>query len=110
LQILPCRASLSHLITLPETVLKHVLLTTFLLLLTFLIALNVHQLELVLGIIGSTGSTTISFILPALFYLKLSPKSEFPGARGLAKALMSVGFVIMVVCLAINIYHAINGR
>lgn len=90
--------------------LKHVLLTTFLLLLTFMIAINVHQLELVLGIIGSTGSTTISFILPALFYLKLFPKGDFAGARGLAKALMTAGFVIMVVCLAINIMHAIRGR
>lgn len=76
LQILPCRASLSHLIKAPESSTKHIAITTFLLLLTFLISMGVSQLDLVLGIIGSTGSTTITFILPAIFYLKLFPVSK----------------------------------
>lgn len=93
----------------PESSIKHIALTTFLLLLTFLIAMNVHQLELVLGIIGSTGSTTISFILPSLFFLKLFPEDEFKGSRNLAKALLVAGVMIMFVCLGVVIYHAQAG-
>lgn len=113
LQILPCRASLSHLFassTPSDGAVKHIVLTTFILMLTFLIAINVSQLELVLGIIGSTGSVTISFLLPSLFYLKLFPESEWRGARTAARALLGVGVVIMIVCLIINIWHAVYGR
>ena len=110
LQILPCRASLSHLFSSPDTPLKHVLLTTALLLLTFLIAMNVSQLEIVMGIIGSTGSTTISFILPAVFYLKLFPEDEWKGSRALARALLVLGILVMFVCLAVVIYHSGTGH
>lgn len=88
--------------------------------------MNVSQLELVLGIIGSTGSTTISFILPAIFYLKLFPEyvqgegppdfgSQEAGKRrnrrrSLAKALLVLGFVIMVVCLGVVVYHAVSRK
>lgn len=34
---------------------------------TFLIAMFVSSLETVLGFVGATGSTTISFILPSIF-------------------------------------------
>lgn len=68
--------------------------------------MNVRQLELVLGLVGSTGSTTISFILPALFYLKLYPEDEFKGVRLLAKTLLVTGVLVMFVCLGVVIYHA----
>ena len=110
LQILPCRASLSHLFNSPDTPFKHVLLTTFILLLTFLIAMNVTELALVMGIIGSTGSTTVSFILPSLFYLKLFPDNEWKGVRILARALFVMGFVIMFACLGVVIYHGVTGH
>jgi amino acid permease len=35
-------------------------------------AMFVPDISVPLGIAGSTGSTSVSFILPALFYLKLS--------------------------------------
>ena len=72
--------------------------------------MNVDHLAIVLGFIGSTGSTTISFILPALFYLKLFPESEWRGARTCARILLCMGVVIMCVCLALNIYQAVTGR
>lgn len=72
--------------------------------------MNVDHLAIVLGIIGSTGSTTISFILPSLFYLKLFPKSEWRGARTCARILLCMGIVIMCVCLALNVWQAIGGQ
>ncbi|KAK9895494.1 hypothetical protein P389DRAFT_205609 [Cystobasidium minutum MCA 4210] len=110
LQILPARNSLQHLSSGQDTAVKHILLTTVLLFVTFLVSMNVDHLAIVLGIIGSTGSTTISFILPALFYLKLFPKSEWRGARTCARILLCLGVIIMCVCLALNMWHAVTGR
>jgi amino acid permease len=44
---------------------------------SFITAMTVSSLEKVLAYVGSTGSTTISFILPGLFYYKISdPESS----------------------------------
>eukprot|EP00729_Bicosta_minor_P017970 gene17970-35255_t len=40
----------------------------------YVIAMFVPDISVPLGIAGSTGSTAVSFILPSLFYMKLSPK------------------------------------
>jgi amino acid permease len=52
--------------------LKFAVVTTILIILTFITAMTVSSLEKVLAYVGSTGSTTISFILPGLFYYKIS--------------------------------------
>lgn len=41
-----------------------------------IIAIFVEDVSLVFGIVGATCSTTISFILPSIFYLKIMPKEE----------------------------------
>jgi amino acid permease len=52
-------------------------ITTMILILGFLTAMMVSSLEAVLAYVGSTGSTSISFILPGLFYYKISsPESD----------------------------------
>jgi amino acid permease len=51
---------------------KFAIVTTCLIVLTFITAMTVSSLEKVLAYVGSTGSTTISFILPGLFYYKIS--------------------------------------
>lgn len=52
-------------------------ITTVLIILSYIVAMTVSSLEKVLAYVGSTGSTTISFILPGLFYYKISdPNSE----------------------------------
>jgi len=48
------------------------IVTTILIVLSFIVAMTVTSLEKVLAYVGSTGSTTISFILPGLFYYKIS--------------------------------------
>lgn len=52
--------------------LRFAILTTILLVLAYAVALTVTSLETVLAYVGSTGSTAISFILPGLFYYKIS--------------------------------------
>lgn len=52
--------------------LRFALITSGLLVLSYITALNVTSLARVLAYVGSTGSTAISFILPGLFYYKIS--------------------------------------
>jgi amino acid permease len=47
-------------------------ITTAIIILSFIVAMTVESLEAVLAYVGSTGSTSISFILPGLFYYKIS--------------------------------------
>lgn len=51
---------------------RFAVITTILIILSFITAMTVSSLEKVLAYVGSTGSTTISFILPGLFYYKIS--------------------------------------
>jgi amino acid permease len=52
--------------------LRFAIISTVLIVLSFITAMTVSSLEKVLAYVGSTGSTTISFILPGLFYYKIS--------------------------------------
>lgn len=47
-------------------------ITTSIIILSYIVAMTVSSLEMVLAYVGSTGSTSISFILPGLFYYKIS--------------------------------------
>ncbi|RYP41973.1 hypothetical protein DL767_000604 [Monosporascus sp. MG133] len=47
-------------------------LTSLILILAYITALTVSSLERVLAFVGSVGSTSISFILPGVFYWKIS--------------------------------------
>lgn len=58
--------------------LRFAVITTFLLTFAYMTALSVTSLDRVLAFVGSTGSTSISFILPGLFYYKISdPDSTY---------------------------------
>ncbi|EJD41182.1 hypothetical protein AURDEDRAFT_106346 [Auricularia subglabra TFB-10046 SS5] len=96
----------------PDTMspLKHTLLTAGIVLAGFAVAWAVDDLKLVLSFVGSTGSTTISFILPGLFYYKLF-KDEPDEQRWLRPAslvLFVYGVLIMIFCLSFNIYSVIH--
>ncbi|GAA5857001.1 hypothetical protein JCM9279_007309 [Rhodotorula babjevae] len=78
---------------------------------TFVIAMFVSSLEVVLGFVGATGSTTISFILPAVFFLSLFKGSTDPRDQRLrlaAMALLAWGVLVMVVSLSLNVYHLVH--
>ncbi|KAF8745467.1 hypothetical protein AX14_008894 [Amanita brunnescens Koide BX004] len=85
--------------------LKHTLLTTTIITLGFTTAFLVDDLKLVLSFVGSTGSTTISFILPGLLYWKLSRGDASAWRLRLAALGLTVyGICICVFCLGFNVY------
>lgn len=57
----------------------------------------------VLSFVGSTGSTTISFILPGLFYYKIHENEPWKPGKILAVTLSIYGILIMAFCLTFNI-------
>jgi len=64
---------------------------------SLLLALLIHDLSLVLEIVGATGSTTVSYLLPGLTYFLLHPWSHL--RRRLAVAQVVVGMVVMGTCM-----------
>jgi len=52
--------------------LRFATITTIIIVLSYIVAITVSSLDKVLAYVGSTGSTSISFILPGLFYYKIS--------------------------------------
>jgi amino acid permease len=52
--------------------LRFAIITTLIIILSYIVAMTVSSLDRVLAYVGSTGSTSISFILPGLFYYKIS--------------------------------------
>lgn len=51
---------------------RFAIITTGIIILSYITAMTVSSLDKVLAYVGSTGSTSISFILPGLFYYKIS--------------------------------------
>ncbi|KAI0272366.1 vacuolar amino acid transporter 5 [Gloeopeniophorella convolvens] len=90
--------------------LKHAVLTSAVIVCGFTIAYFVDDLERVLSFVGATGSTTISFILPGLFYWKLT--KDDPNASKLlnrgALALSIYGGFVLVFCLSYNIHNVLH--
>jgi len=90
--------------------LKHTLLTAGIIGSGFTIAYFVSDLQLVLSFVGSTGSTTISFILPGLFFWKLT-RDDASVSRTLNRAALALaiyGSLIFVFCLSFNIYQVVQ--
>ncbi|CCG83831.1 protein of unknown function [Taphrina deformans PYCC 5710] len=109
------------------------ILTTFILISSYLVAMAVSSLEVVLAYVGSTGSAAISFILPGLFYWRITQDSEGYSSlaederetldeangstranrkllRYAAAALGIYGCLFMVVCLTLNVVGSFRGR
>lgn len=67
--------------TAPMSDIRFALLTTLIIVLSYLTALSVSSLDRMLAYVGSTGSTSISFILPGLFYYKISDPDDIHHQR-----------------------------
>lgn len=80
-------------------------ITTVLLIIAYTLAISIKSFALVLAIVGATGSTAISFILPGLFGYKLiGSENDDPSnlerlLQMLALVLTIWGVFVMVVCL-----------
>ncbi|KAG0709322.1 vacuolar amino acid transporter 5 [Suillus ampliporus] len=90
---------------------KHTLLTAAITGFGFVVAYFVDDLQMVLSFVGTTGSTTISFILPGLLFWKIS-RDDPSVSRTLnraALALAGYGCCVFVFCSGYNIYRIFNG-
>ncbi|KAG9036330.1 hypothetical protein FRB95_009252 [Tulasnella sp. JGI-2019a] len=95
----------------PISTTKHIVLTTIIVVLGYGVAFFVNDLQMVLSFVGSTGSTTISFILPGLLYFKMFRKDTSQPRRKtwFALALAGYGVCILIFCLSYNIYRTVGG-
>jgi len=108
LQVHPCRVSAAALVSLARSGAApgaqipcgwFYLLTFLILAASLAIALTVRDLGLVLGVVGATGSTAVSYILPGILYAQAYRTSHLK--RKLALAQAGLGCVIMPTCLVV---------
>jgi amino acid permease len=83
LQLHPCRASMNKVLS-GDTVMdtkRFVTITICTMILSYIVAISVSNLSTVLSVVGATGSTTICYILPGLFYYKMKVAEGEPNGR-----------------------------
>ena len=85
------------------------LLTIMIMICSYLIAVSVSNLATVLAVVGATGSTTICYILPGLFYYKMCENQARPGTpkpilQKFAVGMIIIGFCIMTISLGFIIF------
>jgi len=84
---------------------KHFLLTMVIVVGGFTISYMVDDLQIVLSFVGATGSTTISFILPGLFFWKLTQNdASVKRLNSAAFGLMVYGIFVFIFCFGFNVY------
>ncbi|PKC73817.1 hypothetical protein RhiirA1_410065 [Rhizophagus irregularis] len=106
----PSRNGYSKLSSLDMSNIKFIILTTGILISSYIIAILVSKLDLVLAFVGSTGSTTISFILPGIFYYKIHENDPWDKKKILATFLAFYGLCVMAICLTLNIKKVASGN
>ncbi|CAR22048.1 amino acid transporter [Lachancea thermotolerans CBS 6340] len=87
---------------------RFIAITTSILLLSYLLAISVTSLARVLAVVGATGSTSISFILPGIFGFQLIGSEDQPGQSStktkflkyLSLTLACWGMAVLVTCLS----------
>ncbi|SCU88625.1 LADA_0E11210g1_1 [Lachancea dasiensis] len=87
------------------------LITTIMIFSLYLLALNVKSFALVLGVVGATGSTAISFTLPGLFGYKLIGSEAARNGKLMSKSdqffkffsLLLTIYGIIVMCLSLYV-------
>lgn len=97
------KTHLAHVVPFPH--INFVIVTTALLIVAYTLAITLKSFALVLAVVGATGSTAISFILPGLFGFKLiGSELDDPSIlevlfKNLSLCLTFWGITVMFVCL-----------
>ena len=76
-------------------------ITLFICITTYIIAVFVTSLDLVLSLVGATGSTIICYILPGFFYFQLTSSDGITLRRVLALLLGIFGVCFMFVAVTV---------
>ena len=84
----------------------HIITCTFLTF-SFIIAMSVDNLGKVLGIVGATGSTIVSYILPGAVYIKLHSKPH--SLKAFAYVQLILGCIIVPIALYFVIFKGGRG-
>lgn len=82
-------------------------ITIVFLVLSFIIAMSVSDLGIILGVVGATGSTMVSYILPGLIYVTLHPEPHF--LRSLARLQLGIGLIIVPTALYFVLFKGASG-
>lgn len=70
--------------------------------LSFMLAMIVDDLGVVLALVGATGSTLVSYVLPGLIYIKIYPHNDF------SKAMAYIQLMLGVVIIPLALYFIIT--
>ena len=70
-------------------------ITVSILVLSYIIAITISDLSLILALVGATGSTAICYILPGLFYYKFSQNVRTVNGSYTLIEILSVGLIIL---------------
>lgn len=115
LMIFPCRTSIHSLLYrrsnpssydlvgnyMPEARFKGI--TLGILLTSLVVGILIPNIELVLGLLGSTMGMLIALILPSLLFIKVNSKAS--AERLLAQGIMLIGLVLIVTGTYLNMAH-----
>ena len=82
-------------------------ITCSFLMFSFIIAMSVSDLGFVLGIVGATGSTIVSYILPGAVYIKLHPHPHM--LKSFAYLQLLLGVIIAPTALYFVIFKGGRG-
>ena len=89
---------------------EHVIVTSSFLTLSYIIAMIVEDLGIVLAVVGATGSTMVTYILPGVIYFKLSYVHDTPFfMKSLAYLQCTLGFIIVPVALYFIVKYHVAG-
>jgi sodium-coupled neutral amino acid transporter 7/8 len=96
LNIFPCRFTLDMMFfaTRADSMLRHVTVTTILVMAALILAIFCPSINVVFGIIGGTCSTIVCFCFPAAFILKLEEGSVF-SAKKMGPLILLIGAVLI---------------
>ncbi|KAI9217955.1 transmembrane amino acid transporter protein-domain-containing protein [Blastocladiella britannica] len=97
-------AAVAHPATIFSDEVLHPILTTLIVVFAYLVAMSVTSLDRVLAVVGATGSTTIAYILPGLFYYKLYEDMPWTPVKVGAVSMTVSGLLIVVCCLSVQVY------
>lgn len=94
----------SPVVPLPNS--RFYIISIIMLIVGYTLAVSIKSFALVLAVVGATGSTSISFILPGLFGYKLSTNETKTGSVLKVSSITLViwGFAVMFVCLYTSLF------
>ena len=93
----------------PQKCGRHFLLTAAIVGLAMVLAMYLPNIQVVFGILGSTCSAFVCYIVPAMFVLKTEEGPWYGSNKIMPTILMIGGAITGIVCTAIIVYQTITG-